>query len=79
MQTIKGDARRNPNASLPGRSTTLGVFVSYEAHKESGEDLCDYNIKESRYVALDKLMSYLAERGIRRMSNGRVVRIRMRY
>lgn len=63
----------------PDGSTTLGVFVSYEAHKESGEDLCDYNIKESRYVALDKLMSYLAERGIRRMSNGRVVRIRMRY
>ena len=63
--------------SYPDNSTTLGVFVSYEAHRESGEDLCDYDIKESRYVALDKLMGYLAERGIRKVSNNRVVRLRL--
>lgn len=65
--------------SYPDDSTTLGVFVSYEARRESGEDLCDYDIKESRYVALDKLMGYLAERGIRKVSKDRVVRIRMGY
>jgi len=63
----------------PDDSVTLGVFVSYEAHRESGEDLCDYDIKESRYVALDKLMDYLAERGIRKVSSDRVVRIRVGY
>lgn len=63
----------------PDDSTTLGVFVSYEAKRESGEDLCDYEIKESRYVALDKLMDYLAERGIRKVSKDRVVRIRVGY
>ena len=63
----------------PDDSTTRGVFVSYEAKRESGEDLCDYEIKESRYVALDKLMGYLAERGIRKVSKDRVVRIRMGF
>jgi len=63
----------------PDDSTALGVFVSYEAKRESGEDLCDYEIKESRYVALDKLMGYLAERGIRKVSKDRVVRIRMGF
>ena len=43
----------------------LGVFVNYEARRESGEDFCDYSIKESRNVELSKLLDYLAERGIK--------------
>lgn len=58
----------------------LGVRVRYEALRESGEDLCDYDIKEARYVALDKLMDYLAERGIKkRQPIASVLRARRGY
>ena len=43
----------------------LGVHVHYEARRESGEDLCDYFKQESRYVKLEELINWLAERGIK--------------
>lgn len=64
----------------PDDSVTLGVYAVYEAKRESGEGLCDYEVKESRYVELDKLMDYLAERGIKkRQSVTAVLRARMGY
>lgn len=42
---------------------SLGVFVRYEAESESGEDYCDYTIKETRNVPLTELTEYLRQRG----------------
>lgn len=43
----------------------LGVFVKYEALRESGEDFCDSQVTESRNVPLEALIPYLEERGIK--------------
>lgn len=46
--------------------THLGVFVSYEALSESGNDFEDYTEKITRNVPLSILMDYLESRGIKK-------------
>ena len=43
----------------------LGVFVKYEALRESGEDFCDSQVTESRNVPLEALIPYLEQHGIK--------------
>lgn len=42
----------------------LGVWVCYDAEREGSYDFGDYHKLEERIVRLDKLIEYLAERGI---------------
>ena len=62
---------------MPNDSTTLGAFVRYEALRESGDDLCDYSVSETRTVSLDRLIDYLAEKGIRLREENPHLRTRM--
>lgn len=41
----------------------LAVYVDYTAQSESGEDLCDFTIHETRYVRLVDLKNYLQNKG----------------
>ena len=41
----------------------LAVKVFYESFSESGEDLCDSHLTESRHVKLEDLPSYLRDKG----------------
>lgn len=44
----------------------LGMYVSYEAEREGSDDFNDYHTTEKRVVALDSLIEYLAQKGIRK-------------
>lgn len=51
----------------------LGVFVKYEALRESGEDFGDFYVTESRNIPLESLLSYLEDHGIKSRKPARFV------
>lgn len=55
----------------PADDLRLGVFVKYEAFRESGEDFCDYTVTETRTIPLEKLLTYLEEHGIKSRKKAR--------
>lgn len=75
VKVILGEIRELQD---PLGNVHLGVYVRYEAFRESGEDLCDFSIRETRNILLDRLVDYLAEKGIvsgKKRAEDRVVRM----